>query len=87
MYWQVITLNLNEFQRFRVVAPHLRCVHQLNREKEVSETELVLKDAVEIAKRYFIDPTEQAVMQIFGRLSFERELVQNERDEHRGSIH
>ena len=39
----------------------------------MSETELLLKDAAEIAKRYFVDPTEQAVMQIFGRLSFERD--------------
>lgn len=42
----------------------------------MSETELLLKDAAEIAKRYFVDPTEQAVMQIFGRLTFERDVKQ-----------
>ena len=53
----------------------------------MSETELLLKDAAEIAKRYFVDPNEQSVMQIFGRLSFERDFLQTEGEERRGPLH
>lgn len=40
-------------------------------EKRMTQTETLLTQATEIAKRTFIDPSELAVMKIFDRLAYE----------------
>lgn len=41
----------------------------------MTETEQLLKNAAEVAKRTFIDPTEAAVMKIFKELCAERDRM------------
>lgn len=41
----------------------------------MTETEKLLKNAAEVAKRTFIDPTESAVMEIFKELCAERDRM------------
>ncbi|WP_286936158.1 hypothetical protein [Achromobacter sp. UBA4530] len=42
----------------------------------MTETEQLLKNAAEVAKRTFIDPTESAVMEIFKELCAERDRME-----------
>lgn len=41
----------------------------------MTETEKLLKNAADVAKRTFIDPTESAVMEIFKELCAERDRM------------
>jgi len=41
----------------------------------MTETEKLLRQAAEVAKRTFIDPTEQAVLRIFEELCAERDRM------------
>lgn len=50
---------------------------------EATQTEMLLSQAAEIAKRTFIDPTENAVLEIFRRLSYEMDCSEAERGERR----
>ncbi|MFY1862031.1 hypothetical protein ACOTB5_29400 [Achromobacter xylosoxidans] len=42
----------------------------------MSETEKLLKNAADVAKRTFIDPSEAAVMEIFKELCAERDRME-----------
>lgn len=53
----------------------------------MTETERLLREATEIAKRHFLDPSEQAVMQIFSRLSFEQEAASSSFESYAGATH
>ena len=53
----------------------------------MTKTESLLSQAADIAKRIFIDPSEQAVLEIFRRLSYEMDTAECERGESRGAMH
>lgn len=48
----------------------------------MTETEKLLKEAAEVAKRTFVDPSEAAVLDIFRELCAERERMTCEADAH-----